>query len=137
MGVQRIAEREATQIAQARDDAERVPIAAGGERKLRYRQIEMLPIIAPSIADALARARLITVAGGDLRSTSDCVPCAPPHWRLERPRRLEIGAPALQRATLAAQHPLARDGRGRWGDGSEAREHPRARRRPGALKQMP
>jgi flotillin len=96
MGVQRVAELEATQIAQARADAERVTIeaqaaanaeairirtvaaaqaesiekvneaiAAGGESYFRYRQIEMIPIIAPRIADALAQARLITVSGGE------------------------------------------------------------------------
>ena len=96
MGVQRVAELEATQIAQARADAERVTIeaqaaaeaeairirtvasaqaesiekvnkaiAAGGESYFRYRQIEMIPIIAPQIADALAQAKLITVSGGE------------------------------------------------------------------------
>jgi flotillin len=96
MGVQRVAELDATQIAQARADAERVTIeaqaaaeaeairirtvaaaqaesiekvnqaiAAGGESYFRYRQIEMLPVIAPKIADALAEARLITVSGGE------------------------------------------------------------------------
>jgi flotillin len=96
MGVQRIAELDATQIAQARADAERVTIeaqaaaeaeairirtvaaaqaesiekvnraiAAGGESYFRYRQIEMLPIIAPKIADALAQARLITISGSE------------------------------------------------------------------------
>jgi flotillin len=96
MGVQRVAELEATQIAQARADAARVTIeaqasaeadairirtvasaqaeaigkvnaaiAAGGESYFRYRQIEMLPIIAPKIADALAQARLITVSGNE------------------------------------------------------------------------
>jgi flotillin len=96
MGVQRVAELEATQIAQARADAERVTIeaqaaaeaeairirtvaaaqaesiekvneaiAAGGESYFRYRQIEMIPIIAPRIADALAQAKLITVSGGE------------------------------------------------------------------------
>jgi flotillin len=96
MGLQRIAELDATQIAQARADAERVTItaqanadaeairirvvasaqaesiekvnkaiAAGGESYFRYRQIEMLPIIAPQIAAALAEARLITVSGGE------------------------------------------------------------------------
>src|SRR4051812_17639739 len=96
MGVQRVAELDATQIAQARADAERVTIeaqaaaeaeairirtvaaaqaesiekvneaiAAGGESYFRYRQIEMLPIIAPQIADALAQAKLITVSGGE------------------------------------------------------------------------
>jgi flotillin len=96
MGLQRVAELEATQIAQARADAERVQIeahagaeaeairirtvasaqaesiekvnkaiAAGGESYFRYRQIEMLPMIAPKIADALAQARLITISGGE------------------------------------------------------------------------
>ena len=96
MAVQRSAELDATQIAQARADAERVTIeaqaaaeaeairirtvaaaqaesiekvnhaiAAGGESYFRYRQIEMLPVIAPKIADALAEARLITVSGGE------------------------------------------------------------------------
>ena len=96
MGIQRVAELDATQIAQARADAERVTIeaqaaaeaeairirtvaaaqaesiekvnqaiAAGGESYFRYRQIEMLPIIAPKIADALAEARLITISGGE------------------------------------------------------------------------
>ena len=96
MGVQRIAELDATQIAQARADASRVTIeaqaaaeaeairirtvaaaqaesiekvnkaiAAGGESYFRYRQIEMIPIIAPQIADALARARLITITGSE------------------------------------------------------------------------
>jgi flotillin len=94
--VQRTAELDATQIAQARADAEKVrigaqaaaeaqaitikivaaaqaesiekvnkAIAAGGESYFRYRQIEMLPIIAPQIADALAEARLITISGGE------------------------------------------------------------------------
>jgi len=93
LAVQRIAELDATQIAQAKADAERVrldaaakadaeairisriaeataesiakvnaAIAAGGESYFRFRQIEMLPQIAPSIADALARARLVTIA---------------------------------------------------------------------------
>src|SRR6476469_3731051 len=96
MGVQRVAELEATQIAQARADAEKVrisaqaaaaaqairirtvasaqaesiekvnkAIAAGGESYFRYRQIEMIPIIAPRIADALAEAKLITISGGE------------------------------------------------------------------------
>src|SRR3954465_11345656 len=94
LGVQRVAEREATQIAQARADAEKMrieaeakaraeairittvaqanaesiqkvneAIKAGGESYFRYRQIEMIPDIAPVIADALAKARLITISG--------------------------------------------------------------------------
>jgi flotillin len=96
-GVQRGAELDATQIAQARADAARVRLAAeasadaeairirrvadataesiqkvnqaiqaGGESYFRYRQIEMLPQIAPAIADALAQARLVTVSSGDV-----------------------------------------------------------------------
>ncbi|HEX8213189.1 MAG TPA: hypothetical protein VF584_23645 [Longimicrobium sp.] len=95
LGHQRIAELEATQLAQARADAERVKIQAlataeaeairistvaeataesirkvneaiqrGGESYFRYRQIEMLPQIAPSIADALGKARLVTITSG-------------------------------------------------------------------------
>ena len=96
MAVQRTAELDATQIAQARADASRVTIeaqanaeaeairirtvasaqaeaiqkvneaiAAGGESYFRYRQIEMLPMIAPAIADALAQARLVTISNGE------------------------------------------------------------------------
>jgi flotillin len=95
LGVQRVAELEATQIAQARADAEKMrieaeararaeairittvaqaqaesiqkvneAIKAGGESYFRYRQIEMIPDIAPVIADALSKARLVTIAGG-------------------------------------------------------------------------
>ncbi|HYJ80113.1 MAG TPA: hypothetical protein VEW03_10950, partial [Longimicrobiaceae bacterium] len=95
LATQRIAELEATQIAQARADAERVRIEAeasaqaeairittvadataesirkvnesiqqGGEAYFRYKQIEMLPEIAPFIADALSKARMVTIAGG-------------------------------------------------------------------------
>jgi flotillin len=95
-GLQRTAELDATQIAQARADAAIVrlqaeaaadaeairirriadataesiqkvnqAIEAGGESYFRYRQIEMLPQIAPAIADALAAARLITISSGD------------------------------------------------------------------------
>src|SRR6185312_769719 len=94
-GVQREAELDATQIAQARADAARVrleaeaaadaeairirkiaeataesiqkvnqAIQAGGESYFRYRQIEMLPQIAPVIADALSEAKLVTIASG-------------------------------------------------------------------------
>jgi len=96
MGLQRIAELDATQIAQARADAERVTItaqaaadaeairirvvasaqaesiekvnkaiAAGGESYFRYRQIEMIPMIAPDIAAALANARMVTISGSE------------------------------------------------------------------------
>jgi flotillin len=91
---QRMAELAATQIAQAKADAERMrieaqaaaqaeairittvaeataqsirkvneAIAEGGEAYFRYRQIEMLPQVAPSIADALAASRLVTISG--------------------------------------------------------------------------
>jgi flotillin len=95
-GVQREAELDATQIAQAKADAERVrieaaaaaeaeairirrvadaqaeaiqkvndAIKAGGESYFRYRQIEMLPQIAPVIADALSEAKLVTISSGE------------------------------------------------------------------------
>jgi len=95
-GLQRVAELDATQIAQARADAARVrleaeaaadaeairirriadataesiqkvnqAIQAGGESYFRYRQIEMLPQIAPVIADALSEAKLVTIASGE------------------------------------------------------------------------
>jgi flotillin len=95
-GLQRTAELDATQIAQARADAAIVrleaeasadaeairirrvadataesiqkvnqAIAAGGESYFRYRQIEMLPQIAPAIANALAEARLVTISSGE------------------------------------------------------------------------
>ncbi|MBV9997656.1 MAG: hypothetical protein JO015_00930 [Verrucomicrobia bacterium] len=39
-------------------------ICEGGEQYLRYRQIEMLPDIAPAIAEALAQAKLVTLYSG-------------------------------------------------------------------------
>jgi flotillin len=94
-GLQRVAELDATQIAQARADAAKVrleaeaaadaeairirkiadataesiqkvnqAIQAGGESYFRYRQIEMLPQIAPVIADALSEAKLVTISNG-------------------------------------------------------------------------
>jgi len=94
LGIQRVAELEATQIAQAKADAEKLrieaeararaeairittvaqaqaesiqkvneAIKAGGESYFRYRQIEMIPEIAPVIADALGKARLVTISG--------------------------------------------------------------------------
>lgn len=96
LGVQREAELDATQIAQAKADAEKMrlgaaaaadaeairitkiaeaqsesikkvneAIKAGGESYFRYRQIEMLPQIAPVIADALAQAKLVTISGSE------------------------------------------------------------------------
>jgi flotillin len=95
-GLMRVAELDATQIAQAKADAAKVrleaeaaadaeairirriadataesiqkvnqAIQAGGESYFRYRQIEMLPQIAPAIADALAQAKLVTIASGE------------------------------------------------------------------------
>ena len=95
-GLQRTAELDATQIAQAKADAARVrleaeagadaeairirriaeaqaeaiqkvnqAIAVGGESYFRYRQIEMLPQIAPVIADALSDAKLVTISSGE------------------------------------------------------------------------
>jgi flotillin len=95
-GLQRSAELDATQLAQARADAARVrleaeasadaeairirrvadataesiqkvnqAIQAGGEAYFRYRQIEMLPQIAPAIADALSEAKMVTIASGE------------------------------------------------------------------------
>ncbi len=92
-GLQRAAELDATQIAQAKADAAKVrleaeaaadaeairirkiaeataesiqkvnqAIQAGGESYFRYRQIELLPQIAPVIADALGEAKLITIS---------------------------------------------------------------------------
>src|SRR5437870_12058281 len=89
MGVQRVAELDATLIAQAKAEAEKVKIDAqagaeaeairirtvaeataesirqvntaireGGESYLRYRQVELIPEIAPVMADALAKAKL-------------------------------------------------------------------------------
>jgi flotillin len=95
MAVQRVAELDATLIAQTRAEAEKVKIDAqagaeaeairirtvaeataesirqvnaaireGGESYLRYRQVEMLPDIAPVLADALAQAKMVTIASG-------------------------------------------------------------------------
>jgi len=95
-GLMRIAELDATQIAQAKADAAKVRLEAeasadaeairirriadataesiqkvneaiqsGGESYFRYRQIEMLPQIAPVIADALSEAKLVTIASGE------------------------------------------------------------------------
>jgi flotillin len=94
-GLQRVAELDATQIAQANADAARVrieaeasadaeairirrladataesiqkvnqAIQAGGESYFRYRQLELIPTVAPAIAQALAEAKLVTIAGG-------------------------------------------------------------------------
>lgn len=95
-GIQRTAELDATQIAQAKADAAKVRLAAeadadaeairirrvadataesinkvntaiqaGGESYFRYRQIEMLPEIAPAIAAALGESKMVTISGGE------------------------------------------------------------------------
>ena len=100
MGVQRTAELDATQIAQAKADAEKVrlsaeaaadadairirrvadataesinkvnmAIKAGGEGYFRYRQIEMLPTIAPIIQAGFADAKLVTFANEGAEGT--------------------------------------------------------------------
>jgi flotillin len=96
LAFQRHAELQATQIAQAKADAERVRLEAqagadaeaakirtvalaqgeairkineaiqeGGNAYLTLRQLEMLPQIAPVIADALSQARMITISSDD------------------------------------------------------------------------
>jgi flotillin len=102
LAILRTSELDATQIAQARADADRVRIAAqagadaesiriraiasataesiqkvneaiasGGESYFRYRQIEMLPQIAPAIADALAQAKMVTFSSGDAKGAAE------------------------------------------------------------------
>jgi len=39
-------------------------ILEGGEGYLRYRQVEMLPQLAPMIAEALSKARLVNISSG-------------------------------------------------------------------------
>ncbi|HWO10563.1 MAG TPA: hypothetical protein VNN80_13820 [Polyangiaceae bacterium] len=58
--IRRIAEATAESI----DKVNRA-IQNGGESYFRYRQIELLPQVAPTIASALARAKLVTIAGGE------------------------------------------------------------------------
>jgi flotillin len=51
-------------------------IQLGGESYFRYRQIELLPQIAPVIAEALAKAKLVTIAGaggGAAESTTNSI----------------------------------------------------------------
>src|SRR5215218_9300778 len=58
MGVQRVAELDATQIAQARADAERITIEAQAAAEAEAIRIR-------TVADALAEARLITISGNE------------------------------------------------------------------------
>ncbi|HVF09658.1 MAG TPA: hypothetical protein VNA16_02590 [Abditibacteriaceae bacterium] len=60
VGITKIAEANAESIRRVNE-----AIQAGGESYFRYRQIEMLPEIAPAIAEALAQAKLVTIVGGD------------------------------------------------------------------------
>ena len=46
-------------------------IAAGGESYFRYKQIELLPQLAPAIADALSQAKLVTISSGGERSAAE------------------------------------------------------------------
>lgn len=57
--IERVAHAQATSIREVNQ-----AIAEGGEAYLRYRQLEMVPEIAPQIAGALAKAKLITISGG-------------------------------------------------------------------------
>jgi flotillin len=102
LALQRSSELDATQIAQAKADAERVriealaaaeaeairirtiadataesirkvneAIAAGGESYFRYKQIELLPQLAPAIADALSQAKLVTISSGGEKGAAE------------------------------------------------------------------
>ena len=72
-----------TKIAEANAESIRKvneAIREGGESYFRYRQIEMLPDIAPAIANALAQAKLVTVssnsdgaAGGTLQNINSVI----------------------------------------------------------------
>jgi len=136
-GIQRVAELDATQIAQARADAARVrleaeasadaeairirriadataesiekvnqAIQAGGEAYFRYRQIEMLPQIAPVIADALSAAKLVTISSGEMgapeTTTNNITSVIQTVLAAQLVSRglLEPGAPTASQATL-------------------------------------
>jgi flotillin len=102
LALQRSSELDATQIAQAKADAERVriealaaaeaeairirtiadataesirkvneAIAVGGESYFRYKQIELLPQLAPAIADALSQAKLVTISSGGEKGAAE------------------------------------------------------------------
>ncbi len=57
--IERVAHAQATSIREVNS-----AIAQGGEAYLRYRQLELVPEIAPQIAAALAQAKMITISGG-------------------------------------------------------------------------
>jgi len=128
LGVQRGAELDATQTAQAKADAERVRIAAeaaaraeairittiaeataesirkvneaiasGGESYFRYRQIELLPEIAPVIAKALAKSKLVTIASGGTGTNGTGAPDTTTHQIAEVIRTV-LAAQLVQRA---------------------------------------
>jgi flotillin len=130
LGVQRGAELDATQTAQAKADAERVRIAAeaaaraeairittiaeataesirkvneaiasGGESYFRYRQIEMLPEVAPVIAKALAKAKLITIASGGNGTNGTGAPDTTAH-QIADVIRTVLAAQLVQRAGI-------------------------------------
>jgi len=58
--IERVAQAQAESIRQVNN-----AIAQGGEAYLRYRQLELVPEIAPQIAAALAQAKMITISGGE------------------------------------------------------------------------
>jgi flotillin len=130
LGVQRGAELDATQTAQAKADAERVRIAAeaaaraeairittiaeataesirkvneaiasGGESYFRYRQIELLPEIAPVIAKALAKAKLVTISSGYNGTNGAGAPDTTTHQIAEVIRTV-LAAQLVQRAGI-------------------------------------
>ncbi len=58
--IERVAQAQATSIREVNK-----AIAEGGEAYLRYRQLELVPEIAPQIAAALAQAKMITISSGN------------------------------------------------------------------------
>ena len=59
VNIERVAHAQAESIRQVNS-----AIAEGGEAYLRYRQLELVPQIAPQIAAALAQAKMVTISGG-------------------------------------------------------------------------
>ena len=60
VNIERVAQAQAESIRQVN-----AAIAEGGEAYLRYRQLELVPQIAPQIAAALAQAKMVTISGGE------------------------------------------------------------------------